>query len=206
MRGYAAALSLTHKAQETQIETKFFNFAPNTFHHAVIVAAMFIIKIANSKYSLAIDQAEARKAISSCHTLIKKMSLEDNDLRGRTAKLLHQLWNYDRREPSKLKSAPAMETTTRPTGNLLRDAIWLWRQRFGAYGDVASLRSSSLRVNDVVQSAEDDVQAVDGPESELIEALRSSSRAALTPDDHDTWYWEDPVESLMSFDLLSEKL
>ena len=129
LKGYASAISLASRAQEAHTHENFFHYAPNLFHHSITLAAMFIMKIVKSTYAEEIDLAQAKKSFSICHALIRQNSLEDNDLRGRTAKIIEQLWNCD--DAEKLSAEPSLKIMTRLGGSLLHDTLWAWRERFG---------------------------------------------------------------------------
>lgn len=129
MKGYLVATAIAEKAHNAQAESDFFSYAPDLHYSAVALSAMFILKITRSAYSQELDVAEARKAFNFCHVIIRKTIIENNDLRGRTTKILSQLWNSD--ASGEQQHEPSLKIRTRLSGCLLHDLMWQWRERFG---------------------------------------------------------------------------
>ncbi|OAL27136.1 hypothetical protein AYO22_03767 [Fonsecaea multimorphosa] len=129
LKAYRASLNVIWKCQEREVHSKLLTCGPEIFIHGLCAACSFALKILRSGYySQFIDMDEGRKAFNLGVCLVKKCSIEDNDLLGRYSKILAQLWGATT-EPTAVQ--PELKVRSRLGANLLHDTLWKWRENFG---------------------------------------------------------------------------
>jgi transcriptional regulatory protein LEU3 len=69
-----------------------YKHVPNIYSQMLIMAAMMLIEIINSSYSMYIDIGGGKRAFNTVLAMLRKASVENNDLRGRTSTILARLW------------------------------------------------------------------------------------------------------------------
>ncbi|OAG38594.1 hypothetical protein AYO21_07254 [Fonsecaea monophora] len=129
LKGYRAALHIIWKCQGREVDVQLLTCGPKIFTHALAVACNFALKVLRSGYySQFVDVNEGSKAFNLGVGLVKKCSIEDNDLQGRYSKILAQLWAATA-EPGGLQ--PELKVRSRLAASLLHDTLWKWRENFG---------------------------------------------------------------------------
>ena len=131
IKSYHASLVLISKVDIADTHSSFVKFAPNHFSHILGMAAILVMKIVNSSYSQYIDLESGRRAFNTVLSLMRKCSIEDNDLKGRMSKILAQLWGVHRSDPARRDQPPSLTIKSRFCASILHDSLWLWRERFG---------------------------------------------------------------------------
>lgn len=104
-----------------------------TFLHlrVCITAAIFISKVVHSSYRQFISEDVSRQAFNICISIFKQTSIEDNDMDGRTTKVLAQLWSIHAGLPQKsLESPPRLSLKSRSFMSIAHDGLWEWRERY----------------------------------------------------------------------------
>lgn len=109
------------------METRLLTRGPSLFQSALITACIFTLKVLRSKYAPLVDEEEGRKAFNLSLSLVRRCSIEDNDLPGRFSKIFAQLWAAT---PENC-TPNGMKVTSRLGGSLLHDALWKWREKYG---------------------------------------------------------------------------
>lgn len=131
LKAYAAAVTLISKAAEADETWNFTQFAPSGFIQVLTIAAMMLMKIVNSSYARYIDTEEGKRTFNTAISLLRKSSVEDNDLQGRVNKIIAQLWNLHRNLNLRKEGEPTVHIKTRWGASLLHDSLWMWREEFG---------------------------------------------------------------------------
>lgn len=67
------------------------------YFRVISIAAMFILKLSYSNLSPFLDLENGKRAFNSAIMLTRRISIEDNDLPGRTSTILTQLWSAQAR-------------------------------------------------------------------------------------------------------------
>ena len=138
LKAYAISLTLISKAVEADDKWNFMQYAHGGYAQGLTIAGLLLMKILNSSYSLYIDIEKGKKAFSSVLTLLRKASVEDNDLRGRVSKILAQLWGVHRSSSLRREQEPSLRIKSRWGASLLHDSLWIWREEFGGQAAVKS--------------------------------------------------------------------
>ncbi len=108
-----------------------------------------------------------KRAFNTVISMLKRSSVEDNDLKGRVGKILAQLWSAHQSLPAKREQEPGLQVRTRLGASILHDSLWQWRERFGDQGSRNWLWSSPLH------SAEDTLPS---PDSACLESASPDTR------------------------------
>jgi hypothetical protein len=135
IKAYSTSLILISRFDIADTHSNFIKFAPNYFSHILGMAAIFVMKIVSSSYSHYVDVEGGKRAFNTVLSLMRKSSVEDNDLKGRMSKILGQLWGVHYSDPTRREQAPSLTIKSRFSASILHDSLWLWRERFGGQGD-----------------------------------------------------------------------
>jgi hypothetical protein len=142
LKAYAASINLVSKSIEADTKWNFVKFAPNGFVQMLTIAAMVLMKIINSSYAAYIDTEGGKRAFNTVISMLRKSSVEDNDLQGRVSKIIAQLWSLHRTLNLRKEEEPIMHIKTRWGASLLHDSLWMWREEFGGQKDQPALNAS----------------------------------------------------------------
>lgn len=119
-------------------------FGPFTMFRSLALAASFILKIGHSNHARYIDFKEGKHMFHTATQLMRRVSMEDNDLPGRMSKIMTQLWSIQTRI-DRSNEEPSLKLKTRLSGSLLHDFLWSWRETFGGQGDgTVNVQTGSL--------------------------------------------------------------
>lgn len=171
LKSYTTALSLIEMTEKATEKSGFMIYAPAHFGHMMFTAGVTVLKILHSSFSTFVDFARGKRAFNSVITLCRRASIEDNDLPGRSSKILSQLWAIHDPSSSKLGQGnePSLRLRTRSSASVMHDALWVWRERFAKQyncqrpglvltptptpaGTVADIPGSSSSSDDMSQS------------------------------------------------------
>ena len=131
LKSYAAAVTFILKVADADDKWSFTHFAPSGVAQMLTIAAMVLLKVVNSSYANHIDTEEGRRAFNTAASLIRKTSVEDNDLQGRVNKIIAQLWSLHHNLNQRKEEEPTVHINTRWGASLLHDSLWTWREEFG---------------------------------------------------------------------------
>ena len=138
LKAYAISLILISKAVEADAKWNFMQYAHGGYAQGLTVAGLLLMKILNSSYSSYLDIEQGKKAFSDVLVMLRKASVEDNDLRGRVSKILAQLWSVHRSSSLRREQEPSLRIKSRCGASLLHDSLWIWREEFGGQAAVHS--------------------------------------------------------------------
>lgn len=132
LKSYSTAISLINKTEEATRNSDFMIYAPAYFGHMILTAGIIVLKILHSSFSSFVEFAEGKRAYNSVVTLLRRASIEDSDLHGKSSKILAQLWAIHDPSTSKLgnEEDPSLRLKTRSSASVMHDALWVWRERF----------------------------------------------------------------------------
>lgn len=128
LKAYRSAVDVIWRCQKRDTETQLFRRGTVMFRNALSIASVFVLKTLRSSNSQLVDAEEGRRAFNVSLSLLRKCSIEDNDLPGRFSKILSQLWCATPKESSPQKE---LNVKTRLGGSVLHDTLWAWREKFG---------------------------------------------------------------------------
>lgn len=131
LQAYATSISLISRIHNEDKRAKFVEFCPSHFPQSLVMAAIIIMKTIGSSYSRFVDVEKGKRAFNSVLFMLRRYSVEDNDLKGRLSKILTQLWNVHQSLPAKREQEPSLRVKTRLSASVLHDSLWMWREQFG---------------------------------------------------------------------------
>jgi hypothetical protein len=131
LRAYTTALNLISKVADADTKGDFIRYAPNVFCLTLNTSGMLIMKIINSSYSKYVDIEGGKLAFNKVLALLRRASLEDNDVRGRGGKILAQLWTVHHSRTVRREQEPSLRVKSRFGASVLHDGLWAWREEFG---------------------------------------------------------------------------
>jgi hypothetical protein len=144
LKAYAASINLISKSIDADMKWNFVKFAPNGFVEMLTIAAMVLMKIINSSYAAYVDTEGGKRAFNAVLSLLRKSSVEDNDLQGRVSKIIAQLWGLHRTLNLRREEEPIIHIKTRWGASLLHDSLWMWREEFGGQRAAPSALNASI--------------------------------------------------------------
>ncbi|KAJ5894890.1 hypothetical protein N7495_006581 [Penicillium taxi] len=121
---------LLNKLQQLDTTSNFMKHCPSEYFRTVFLAAVFILHLADSSFSSILDVEGGKIAFNTALLLMRRTSLEDNDMPGRISKILAQLWSLQG-SSEQSKQEPHLKLKTRLSASLVHDQMWKWRERFG---------------------------------------------------------------------------
>jgi len=131
LRAYTTTLNLISKVADADTKGDFIRYAPNVFSLSLITSGMLLMKIINSSYSRYVDIEGGKLAFNKVLALLRRSSLEDNDVRGRGGKILAQLWTVHHSRTVRREQEPSLRVKSRFGVSVLHDGLWTWREEFG---------------------------------------------------------------------------
>ena len=129
-RAFDMAADLISKLQKLDTASDFMKHCPASYFRATSLAALFILRLEDSNFSGILDGEKGKQAFNTALSLLRRASLEDSDLPGRTFKILAQLWTMQGRSQHSGEE-PRLKLRTRLGASLLHDTMWRWRENFG---------------------------------------------------------------------------
>jgi len=109
------------------------------------MAAILVMKIIHSNYSKYGDVDEGKRDFDTVVRMFKRSSAEDNDLGGKSSKILTNIWSLHHSSlPKNIKEEPKLNIKTRLGASLLHDSLWTWREEFGGQRDALKTRMHNL--------------------------------------------------------------
>jgi len=102
-------------------------------HRLIVLAAISILKISKSNLAPYLDLKGGEKSYFSGIIFLRKMSLESDDLTGRAAVILSQMWTSNRifkRADRIVNGLGALHIRSRLAMSVVFDSFWWWREEF----------------------------------------------------------------------------
>lgn len=93
--------------------------------------AVYISKVVHSAYRPYVDVDRGKHAFNVCLFVLRQCSVEDNDLPGRSSKVVSQLWSIHQAQAGDYSEPPTLKIASRMLFSIVYDGVWLWREKFG---------------------------------------------------------------------------
>ncbi|EXJ75025.1 uncharacterized protein A1O5_01721 [Cladophialophora psammophila CBS 110553] len=107
-----------------------FKYLPFARYQLCFTIGVFVSKVSSSSYRPFLDVEKGKRALDICVSFCKQCSVEDNDLPGRTTKILAQIWNLHREQPDTGLDPPRLSVKCRLLVSIVFDSLWLWRAKY----------------------------------------------------------------------------
>lgn len=144
LKCYNTSLDLITMTSEEDKQSAFAIHCPNYHCQALTSAALVVLKILHSSYGKCLHSDRGKRAFNTVLSLLRRSSLQNNDLWGRGSMILTQLWGLYQRKPEKRDQEPTLRVKTRYAASVLHDSLWTWREEFGSQGHVVPQTTVSL--------------------------------------------------------------
>jgi len=127
-----ACLVLRHIDQLAQSGFLKLTAAPFFFTFAADLASVTILRLLKGSTAQYLDVESAKETFFLGVNLLKRLSVESNDIANRMAMILTQLWNSEKafKRPDGSEHT-ALRIRTRLGMSPVFDVIWWWREEFG---------------------------------------------------------------------------
>lgn len=152
LRSYATACALLDAFLDADKMLSILPYAPVLCVRHVVSAGYIIYKIHNSSFrSIVSDISDSDSTgdllLSKAQTLLKRMSVIENDVAIRCANILQDIWSHRGDDGGLDKNqVPALALRSRLSRSLTNDALIKWRTIFTkSHGDPCKFLSSFLR-------------------------------------------------------------
>jgi hypothetical protein len=94
-------------------------------------AAIFLSKVIHSSYRNFVDEEHGKKVFSTAISFFKNSTVEDNDMNGRSTKVLAQLWSIHKNLfDQSPQSPPRISLKSRLLFSIAHDGLWQWREKY----------------------------------------------------------------------------
>lgn len=127
--------------------------APFFFTFAANVATVTILRLLKGSTAQYLDVDQAKEMFFLGVNLLKRLSLDANDIANRMVMIMTQLWNSEKafKNPDGTDST-TLRIRTRLAMSPVLDAIWWWREEFGGQQGAYTVNSSQPAVSGIILS------------------------------------------------------
>ncbi|OAL18020.1 hypothetical protein AYO22_11036 [Fonsecaea multimorphosa] len=142
LKAYTAAVAFIRAATSAHRTTFLFDFIPNYLFRMLFNATCVIWKVLTSSYRERLDFQQGKADFNEGLSAVRKCSIENNDVAGRHAEILAQLWQIScgdggdslgpHDEGYHLRSRPPeLGVVDRFGASLVFDCLFFWREHVG---------------------------------------------------------------------------
>ncbi|CAG8981431.1 hypothetical protein HYALB_00012776 [Hymenoscyphus albidus] len=132
---YTTAINIIEKVSYIDSETKnFASFCPHHVYRMMTLAAATVLRVLKTPMSSNIsEQKQGVSAIFLAVSLLKRISIYNNDMPSRMTGIFSQLWTSQKafKAAGDQRSSTALRIQSRLSMSLLHDTMWWWREEFG---------------------------------------------------------------------------
>lgn len=130
-----------------------------------LAAAVLISKVIHSSYGQYLEEGMGKAAFSTCISIFKECSVEDNNMEGRATRILSQLWaiHKDLFEASP-EAPPRLSVRSRSFFSIVHDGLWQWRERYAGIPSNGAPSIPPPLISPVSMDAAGQTTNADGPE------------------------------------------
>lgn len=130
IQAYDDAINLVSSLAASHETDGPFKYQPFARYQLCFTVGVFVSKVSSSSYGPFLDVDRGKRALDLCVSFCKQASIEDNDLPGRTTKILAQIWNLHRELPTAGLEPPRLSVKCRFLVSIVYDSLWLWRAKY----------------------------------------------------------------------------
>lgn len=94
----------------------------------IVAAAFALMRLLKSSLSRQIDMDQGRFFFNGAISVIRRISVVDNDRPVRLANVLSQMWNGSNYFPTTADGSLHLKLRTRMSMSHVYDSVWRWRQ------------------------------------------------------------------------------
>lgn len=131
IRAYDTAIDLVSEIELGDKGDYPIKYSTSSFLMVCFTAAVLISKVIYSSYRQFADIERGKHAFNTCIFIFRQCSVKDNDMPGRTSRILAQLWSIRKGLVEDCQQPPRLQITTRMFYSIVHDSLWLWREKYG---------------------------------------------------------------------------
>ena len=124
LKAFTTAIQLITAVDTAHGTFKLLDYSPFFIPRILTIAATILLKVVNSSYSMLVDQAAGKQAFNCCLRLLRRASVEDNDLPGKASRVMAQLWGVHRSLVAERIAEPSLKLKSRLGASVLHDSLW----------------------------------------------------------------------------------
>ncbi|KAI9773095.1 MAG: hypothetical protein M1840_008216 [Geoglossum simile] len=118
------------------------SYCSNYILQMIVASGFTLLKLLNSFFASHINLSQGKVLFNSTVSAIRRISVQNNDLPGRLAEVLAQMWrgggagarNGAPPGNSEIESSLQLKVRCRMSMSLVFDSVWRWREEFQAKG------------------------------------------------------------------------
>jgi len=140
---YTTAIQVIEMTGKLDSEINLASFCPHHIYRMSALAASVLLRILKTRSSTYIwDQQAGRASYFQEISLLRKMSVHNNDMPGRMAGIFAQLWTSEKvfKRKGDGIASPEVRIQSRLSMSLLHDTMWWWREEYGDQPYTRSLK------------------------------------------------------------------
>lgn len=147
-RLYSGACQVIHYVDRLNQDGYRLAAAPFHFVSATNVASIALLRLLKSSTAQYLDIEGAKETLFLGVNILKRLSLESNDIPARVVIIITQLWNSEKafRRPDGSEHT-ALRIRTRLAMSHVFDTIWWWREEFGGQSGAYPLQSQQSQTS-----------------------------------------------------------
>lgn len=131
IRAYQSVLDLIAEieaADKNDLPLKYSSWA---IYMTCVAGAIYISKVVHSSYRQYLDVDGGKHAFNICLFVLRQSSVDDNDIPGRSSKLIAQIWTIHQGQAGELQKPPTVKLASRMFYSIVYDSLWQWREKWG---------------------------------------------------------------------------
>lgn len=145
VRAFDLSKAVIEKLQHIDQESHIIKYCPISYYRLITLAALFILRLCDSSLANHLDMDGGKRAFHSAMSFLRNVSVEDNDLPGKSSRIFSQLWTMQGTSQHS-QQEPRLKLRTRLAASLLHDQIWTWRESFGGQKSAARTPSRGMHL------------------------------------------------------------
>ncbi|MCJ1404154.1 hypothetical protein MMC11_007379, partial [Xylographa trunciseda] len=119
LKAFTTAMHLIAAVDAAHSNFKLLDHCPFLIPRILSIAAIMLLKIINSSYVVYVDHVAGKQAFTSCLRLLRRASVEDNDLPGKASRVMAQLWGVHRSFVAERLEEPNLKLKSRLGASVL---------------------------------------------------------------------------------------
>ena len=142
---YTAACSVMDLVMDLEATTFLLCNITNYMSNGVVLSACTLLRLLKGPLAQYVDAEKGKASFFSAVNILRKVSVANNDLPGRTSGVLAQLWSSDKifRRPDGSHYF-RLRVRSRLAMGIVYDCMWWYRSEFGGQPDVYALPNEPM--------------------------------------------------------------
>ncbi|KIX92533.1 uncharacterized protein Z520_11709 [Fonsecaea multimorphosa CBS 102226] len=131
LAAFSSALDVISKISEADSTSDLLSFAPAQIYHLLNLACFTITKLLNSGLAQYLDFEEGKRSFNSAVACLRRASVANNDVPGRSTEVLTKLWRgVEGASSTAHGEEPVLRIRSRGSASVLHDETWRFREQY----------------------------------------------------------------------------